>query len=202
MAKVALEEMIMGKIEKNIIREGFTVTYKDGTRESFKNNWLDEKYHGDLGSKIDNHFIDDGFTVYKYDGTKESFKKNWLDDNFTGNKGTHINKNFCNDNYYTYNNNEVNKSNDKIDMSYVEWLHNVVGIVVAIINGIVLKLLGYGTVRIVISCIAICILIAGTMDVVKMIRRKQYASNILVEETIGWIIGVIVCVIVYAIAVF
>lgn len=192
----------MGKIEKNIIREGFTVTYKDGTRESFKKNWLDEKYHGDLGSKIDNHFIDDGFTVYKYDGTKESFKKNWLDDNFTGNKGTHINKNFCNDNYYTYNNNEVNKSNDKIDLSYVEWLHNVVGIVVAIINGIVLKLLGYGTVRIVISCIAICILIAGTMDVVKMIRKKQYASNILVEETIGWIIGVIVCVIVYAMAVF
>lgn len=104
----------MVSINKHFWDDGFTVTYDDGVKESFRKEYLGDSFLGDKGSKIGPHVLDEGFTINRYDGMKESFRKNILDDNYTGDKGTHINKNWLDDNYHSYNHERECTNNSSI----------------------------------------------------------------------------------------
>lgn len=193
----------MGRIEKHILDDGFTVIYDDSISESFHKNILDDNYHGDKGSKINRHFLDDGFTVRRYDGIEESFQKNWLDDNYTGNEGTHINKNILNDNYNTYNNSKnygTSSSSDKIDFSWMDrdqHISNIIGLGVAVLNGVIMKIIGMGLIRVISTSIIIALLVSGTFDVITDFKKKKYKDNILFEQAVGGVISAVILIPLY-----
>ena len=82
----------MGRIEKDVFGDGFTVYNDDGSQEHFDKNIFDDGYSGNKGTHIDSHIFNDGFIVTNKDGLEEKFERNIFDDNYSSNKGTKTNK--------------------------------------------------------------------------------------------------------------
>ena len=82
----------MGRIEKDVFGDGFTVYSDDGSTEHFSKNITNDGYSGSKGTKVDKHFFSDGYTVHNKSGSEEKFERNIFNSDYSGNKGTKTSK--------------------------------------------------------------------------------------------------------------